>query len=219
MDVFNRIDNDNMIGYILIRIAARRRVLINKFWSWYCILKCIDQGVFFSKKKSVQFKGHCYIDISRKSNTIIGNDFVCNSGLNFGIETYESKITVAPNAKLYIGNNTGISSTVIGCFEEIHIGNNVNIGGGTRIMDSNFHCLDWKIRQNRMEDCKNVKTSPILIEDNVFIGARCIICKGVKIGARSIIAAGSVVIKDIPEDCIAGGNPCKIIKRINNEEA
>jgi acetyltransferase-like isoleucine patch superfamily enzyme len=57
----------------------------------------------------------------------------------------------------------------------------------------------------------------VIIEDDVFIGARSVICKGVTIGARSIIAAGSVVVKDIPADCIAGGNPCKVIKYLNSE--
>lgn len=52
-----------------------------------------------------------------------------------------------------------------------------------------------------------------MIGDDVFIGTNCIILKGVTIGARSIIAAGSVVTKSIPADCIAGGNPAKIIRR------
>ena len=54
-----------------------------------------------------------------------------------------------------------------------------------------------------------------MIEDDVLIGARCIILKGVHIGARSVIGAGSVVAKDIPSDCIAAGNPCKVIKRLD----
>lgn len=57
-------------------------------------------------------------------------------------------------------------------------------------------------------------SAPIVIEDDVLIGTRCIILKGVTIGARSIIAAGSVVTKSIPADCIAGGNPAKVIRRM-----
>ena len=53
---------------------------------------------------------------------------------------------------------------------------------------------------------------PVVIEDDVLIGTNCIILKGVTIGARSIIAAGSIVTKSIPADCIAGGNPAKVIK-------
>ena len=53
--------------------------------------------------------------------------------------------------------------------------------------------------------------------DDVWIGARCIILKGVTIGERSVIGAGSVVVSDIPADCIAAGNPCKVIRSISNE--
>lgn len=59
-----------------------------------------------------------------------------------------------------------------------------------------------------------VKSAPITIEDDVWIGAFTTILKGVHIGARSIIGANSVVTKDIPADCIAAGNPCRIIRTI-----
>ena len=52
----------------------------------------------------------------------------------------------------------------------------------------------------------------IIIGDDVLIGTNCIVLKGVRIGARSIIGAGSIVTKDIPSDCIAAGNPAKVIK-------
>ena len=59
---------------------------------------------------------------------------------------------------------------------------------------------------------ENKKNSPIQIDDDVLIGTRSIILKGVHIGARTIIGSGSIVTKDIPADCIAAGNPCKILK-------
>ena len=55
----------------------------------------------------------------------------------------------------------------------------------------------------------------MVIEDDAFIGMNCIILKGVTIGARSIVAAGSVVTKSIPADCVAGGNPAKVIKYLS----
>ena len=72
-------------------------------------------------------------------------------------------------------------------------------------------------RRDYHTDKLHVKTAPIEIGDDVFIGARCIICKGVTIGDRTIIAAGSIVVNNIPADCIAGGNPCKIIRHIRNQ--
>lgn len=56
-------------------------------------------------------------------------------------------------------------------------------------------------------------SAPIVIEDDVWVSAHSIILKGVTIGARSIIGAGSVVTKSIPADCVAAGNPCRVIKK------
>lgn len=85
-------------------------------------------------------------------------------------------------------------------------------------MDSNFHSLNYEFRRSRTTDCLNARRNPIQIDDDVFIGARCIINKGIHIGARTIVSSGSVVVKDLPPDCIAGGNPCSVIKRININE-
>lgn len=59
-----------------------------------------------------------------------------------------------------------------------------------------------------------VQSASVTIEDDVWIGANCIILKDVTIGARSVIGAGSVVTKSIPADCIAAGNPCRVIRKI-----
>ena len=109
--------------------------------------------------------------------------------------------------------------------EKIIIGDNVRIGGDCIIMDTDAHNLDYKIRTSRKTnengesiDVLSAKSKPIIIENDVLIGTRCIILKGVTIGARSIIGSGSVVTKSIPADCIAAGNPCKVIKYINSSK-
>ena len=86
----------------------------------------------------------------------------------------------------------------------------MKIGGGVLIIDTDCHSIDWKVRR---DSDNQICSAPITIEDDVWIGAQCIILKGVTIGARSIIGAGSVVTKDIPADCVAAGNPCRIIKK------
>ena len=158
--------------------------------------------------------------ISRNVKLSIGGEFRFGKGLilnGVGIDLHQwSHISVKNGALLEIGDYSGLSSFSIDCREHIRIGKYVNIGAGTLIMDSNFHNVDSKIRRDRGLDKRTAKTAPIIIEDDVFIGARSIICKGVSIGARSVIAAGSVVVKDIPADCIAGGNPCKVIRYLNN---
>lgn len=116
------------------------------------------------------------------------------------------------NAVLEIGKNVGMSGTIIWVAKYIKIGNNVKIGGGTTLIDTDAHSLSFKDRRNEISDAKNRIDKEIIIEDDVLIGANVIILKGVHIGARSIIGAGSVVTKDVPEDCIVAGNPAKVVK-------
>ena len=110
-----------------------------------------------------------------------------------------------------LGNNVGISGECIWVHKKISIGNRVKIGGDAIIIDSDCHSLDAKLRFSK-EDQKCKVSKAIVIEDDVVIGARSVILKGVAIGARSVIGAGSVVVNDIPQDCIAAGNPCNVIK-------
>lgn len=105
-----------------------------------------------------------------------------------------------------------MSSTVLWCHKKIAIDNNVKIGGNCIIIDTDAHNIDYITRRKPATDWG--VSSPIIIEDDVFIGMNCLILKGVTIGARSIIAAGSVVTKNIPSDCIAAGNPAKVIKHL-----
>lgn len=105
-----------------------------------------------------------------------------------------------------------MSSTVLWAHKNITIGNYVKIGGNCILIDTDSHNKDYMIRRGQYTDWGIAE--PIVIEDDVFIGMNCIILKGVTIGARSIIAAGSVVTKSIPADCIAGGNPAKVIKSL-----
>ena len=153
----------------------------------------------------------------------IGDNLVFRSGdgLNALSRNIRGMIFTETNGVIRIGNNVGISSACLWAKNEIFIGDNVNIGADCLIMDTDAHPHD--VLQRRREYCKSVGeteykkcilSAPIIIEDDVWVGARCQILKGVHIGSRSIIAAGSVVNKDIPSDVIAGGVPCKVIKSL-----
>lgn len=158
--------------------------------------------------------GNVGLDI--KGRLTIGNDFRCNSGIMnnpMGVNI-NSFLRVGKGAEMTIGNNVGISSTVLWCDNKITIGDNVRIGARTIITDSDAHSLDPVLRQNYEIDAKNAKTAPVIIGKSVFIGTSCIICKGVSIGENSVIGAGSVVTKDVPANVIAAGNPCKVIRNL-----
>ena len=78
---------------------------------------------------------------------------------------------------------------------------------------TDFHSLDPIIRASS-KDQKHRKSAPVTIKHDAFIGARCIILKGVTIGENSIVGAGSVVTKSIPDNEIWAGNPAKFIRKI-----
>ena len=188
-------------------ISAR---LTQAFCMGYCRWKGVRLGngcLFYGNIPSLQFP--------KNGDVEFGNGFIINTGIKSGIDGSQSRIHVTKNAKLHVGKMSGMTNTTIQCHQEIIIGDHVNIGAGCLIMDSNFHSTDWRDRLDRKRDINNHLNAPVHIGDVVFIGARSIICKGVTIGNHSMIAAGSVVTKDIPADCIAGGNPAKVIKKLN----
>lgn len=121
-------------------------------------------------------------------------------------------VFVKSNASLVIGNNSGFSGVSIYCAKDITIGNYVNCGGNVSIWDTDFHPLEFEAR--RTHDVEKIRSSPINIGDDVFIGANSIVLKGVTIGDRAIIGAGSVVTKAVPADEIWAGNPARFIKKV-----
>lgn len=165
-----------------------------------------------------------YLSKHSKAYMKIGQNFVITSGESFNplCRNIRASICLERSTSIIeIGDNTGLSSPCIWAKERITIGNRVRVGGDCILMDSDAHNLDYRVRSSNEQidkiskDILTAKTAPIVIEDDVLIGTRCIVLKGVTIGARSIIGSGSVVTKSIPADCIAAGNPCKVIRFIN----
>ncbi len=165
--------------------------------------------------KTINYNINGRVFIRNKGKITLGRNFRANSGRHYNPIGGDSilRLICYENAKLDIGNNVGMSNLTIVCKNEITLGNNILLGGGCKIWDTDFHSLDYRYR-NTKEDIKHVKSAPININSNVFIGAGSIILKGVTIGEKSIIAAGSVVSKSIPAGEIWGGNPAKFIKKV-----
>ena len=122
---------------------------------------------------------------------------------------------VGKEAQLVIGNNVGISQTALICHKKIIIGNDVKIGGGVCIYDTDFHSLKPELRRNAQTDMPHKAKKEVIIKDNAFIGAHSLILKGVTIGENSVIGAGSVVTKPVPDNQIWAGNPAKFIRNID----
>jgi acetyltransferase-like isoleucine patch superfamily enzyme len=130
---------------------------------------------------------------------------------------HDGKISIGQDC--YLGEGSRIWSAA-----SIDIGNRVFISHNVNIHDTNAHSIDPKIRYQHFietmstgfprENTVDIVSHPIIIEDDVWIGFNSIVLKGVKIGKGVIVAAGSVVTKDIPEYSIVAGNPAKVVKNI-----
>jgi len=158
-----------------------------------------------------------YVSVAIGGSFSIGKNLSMNNGIEGNPIGSYNRCTffVDKGAILKIGSNLGISQAAIICHLSIEIGNNVKIGGGARIFDTDFHAIDPELRINPKTDFANKRKLPVVIEDNVFIGANSTILKGVTIGRNSIIGSGSVVTKNVPSNEIWAGNPARFIKYIN----
>lgn len=108
-----------------------------------------------------------------------------------------------------IGDNTriGIHNTIIG---PVTIGSHVNLAQGITVTALNHIFKDTTLRI----DEQGISTQPVIIGDDVWIGANAVILPGVTIGNHAVVAAGAVVTKDVPDNTIVGGVPAKEIKKI-----
>lgn len=195
-----------MNAYLIISILNRaKHKMLAPFYRLYLIccgfphnkIKLKGFPSFINKGGIIDIRGMVYCTSSYFDSTL---------GIN-----KPCKILVYKDAILRIEGRVSMSNTVIIATKEISIGDNVMIGGGVSIVDSDFHSLnifDWYTSN----DEKNMKREGIKIGNNVFIGMNTIILKGVKIGDGAIISAGSLVNHDIPANEIWGGNPAKYIK-------
>lgn len=205
-----------MIIFIYIYKVVKKILRLLKKSGWIIVfLKLkLNNVKFYSDFKS---HGIPIVQVSLKAKKFfIGHNFEMNNGLynNMIGRQQPCFFIVEKQGELIIGNNVGISATAIVCTQQIIIEDNVRIGGGTVIYDTDFHSLNYQERVARPEIKKNIKTVPILIKENAFIGANCTILKGVTIGQNSIIGASSVVTKNIPDNQIWAGNPARYIKDI-----
>lgn len=150
----------------------------------------------------------------------IGDDSIV--GGNFIFESEAGKITIGNHS--YVGGGTFISRS------SIEIGDNVTIAWGGTMYDHDSHSLDFMKRRKDIDDelsdirggrnfiahkdWSDVKSKPIRICDDAWIGMNVIILKGVTVGEGAVVGAGSVVTKDVPSWTVVAGNPAKVVKRL-----
>lgn len=199
-----------------LHLFAMKTVLSNflcsKWSTWAAKLKFRLMGCPVGKRLRVD--GKIWIYAHRKGVVRIGHHVSINSrfGSNLVGLTNPTVFQCLDDGVITIGDHCGLSSVVLSTRQSITIGDRVMIGGNVRIFDHNFHSLDFTKRRTPSLDQPDCKRAPVVIGNDVFIGTNAMILKGVTIGDRAIIGAGSVVSCDVPSDEIWAGNPARCVK-------
>lgn len=148
---------------------------------------------------------------STKNDITIDDDFTINSG----------QIVSCNGGKIHIGSLTKFGfNTKVFCVKSISIGHGTRLGDNVTIVDNNNHSVNPNDRKIMAQTPRGSKyrswiysdNAPISIGEWVWIGTNARICKGVTIGNGAVIAANTIVTKDVPANSICAGNPGRIVK-------
>jgi acetyltransferase-like isoleucine patch superfamily enzyme len=185
------------------------RILGTAYFKLQCFLSDVRVG------KNIRVWGKVEMIKPPKTKIEIGNNVtIASMSLRASSSALYSRVklrTFLPGAEIIIGDRAGLSGTSITAYsKKIKIGEGAMIAPNVIIADSDFHVL-WP-PEDRINKSPEDNDKDVAIGKNVWICTNSIILKGVNIGDNSIIGAGSVVTNDIPANCIAAGNPAKVIK-------
>lgn len=194
---------------LIVRIWLK---ILKEWWQLTVPMRLRAQGVELGV--GVRFYGMPVVGMAKGSRICIGDRVVLCSDSRFtalGVNHPVVLRTLRPDAEIIIGNDCGISGGSICAAIHVELGNECLLGTNVTIADTDFHAIkpDGRRFNNNPQD---IGAAPVIIEDNVFIGAGAVVLKGVRVGRNSVIGAGSIATKDVPSDVIVAGNPAKILK-------
>lgn len=197
--IINKIRLIHQINLITYFLSGKKIVVFQK------VLKRLPKNALHIENGGRLVIGYPWQDqLPRTTEFYIRKHSYCEIKKSFLVHT-DCKVSVKENSTLSIGSLKLGEGSFLDCQKHIKVGFDVIVGPYTTIMDGSRHVI-------RHENYTSDKNKPIIIEDHVWIGTRCIILGGVTIGKGAVIAAGSVVTKDVPANCLAGGVPARIIK-------
>lgn len=199
---------------ILIFITARWKILLYSFTAFYGKTKLRLWGATVGKNFKLQ--GFLVLQIYG-GRIVIGDNVRINSRpVSMGGSNRRTAFRVGQKGVLTFKDGAGMTNGTIFCFNSVTICEGAMIGGGCEILDTDFHQTHPLDRMNKKGE---IPSGPIVIGKYAFVGGRSIVKRGVTIGEGSMIATGSLVIKDVPPYEIWGGVPAKFIKKIDNKSS
>ena len=205
-----------MIRKLFILLYKLKTKYVQNRYRKYCsIPKSTILMSGFSIRSDRQMENRNYVTVGEKS--------VLNCKIIFD----------ADQGNVKIGGNVYLGSVMLISRSSIEIGNDVTMAWGITIYDHDSHSVYWEYRKNdniatyndmisggfsQNKDWSHVETAPIVIGDKVWIGFDSVILKGVHIGEGAVVAAKSVVTKDVPPFTVVAGNPASVVKNLLKEE-
>jgi len=187
----------------------RLRLWPSFFWRWELKLIGVSWAsapILFGRPFVGRFEGSIIefgqsvcLDSSRRNNPL-GGDKPCILR------------TLTPQARISLADHVGLSSGTLVAACSIEIGESTILGAGCLVIDNDFHSpgpgFTWLSEYRH-------SAKPVKIGRGCFLGARSIVLKGVTLGDRAVVGAGSVVTRDIPANSIAAGNPARILRTVD----
>ena len=196
-------------AYVLELIAEG---ILTRFWTWSFLARCVIRGIRVGTQPEIF--GPCVLRKAPRSRIELGDrvKIISSSWRSSTANCGPSKLrTHYPSAAIVIGHDSGMTGgSIVARSKTIRIGNRCMLAPNVTIVDSDFHIL-WP-PERRWDTWETDIDRDVTVEDNVWIGMGAIILKGVTIGQNSVIAAGSVVVDDVPPNCLAGGNPARVLR-------
>lgn len=189
------------------KIRSGIKKFLNSIYIYYLRLHGIKIGknvvingkILFTGTNNIFIEDDVYINSNERSNPIGGN-----------IRCY---FKTTGKGRIIIKKGARLSNVAICSIKEVYIGENVYIGGNVCIYDTDFHSIDYNERIKGNDD-NDIKSLPVKINEGAFIGAHSIILKGVEIGKKSVVAAGSIVSKNINESELVASYPLRLIRKL-----
>lgn len=178
-------------------------------------------------KSAVSDRAPEWLDVGVGTRVNLGNAHkrgVGAGGIVIGAESNVEAMLVLERgeARIAVGDRTHLGGgTILSCARDVSIGDDVLIAFDVLIMDHDSHALRFTDRKNDVHDWMHgkkdwsaVAMAPVCIERRAWIGARAIILKGVRVGTGAVVAAGSVVTRDVPDWTLVAGNPAHILRQL-----
>jgi acetyltransferase-like isoleucine patch superfamily enzyme len=192
------------LGQALRRPGAAKRALMGLLRGYGYQLWYRFRGIRFSAGRNFRVYGS--LKVRGPGRVVFGN--------NVTVEMLVTPYTHAPDALIEIGDDAYLNGTRFGCRELIQVGPRA-ILADARILDTDFHPLD---PERRHDPDGPVRSAPIILEENVWIGAAAGLLPGTRIGRNSVVGFGAVCSGEYPANAIIAGNPARVTRELPESE-